>query len=366
MQIDFHHGVTYIVARLAGFDHPAASIIAYCAQYVDDATNAGLIQFDNGAVFEHISSAHKLLDYRNFRQLAHHRVWIPFHFLPGNGGLLAGQSPEGTFTNKLICRPNSYVAQDMLTACIQQRQTAHSLHRLGIAMHVYADTWSHQGFTGTNDKINEAKLLIDSQGNPDQRAMASVKRYFRKNILDQVANFCLSEGFPLGHGAVLSHPDKPFLKWGYINGLNQEILRDNPQDFLEAADQMCRWMQRYLIGDHTAEVQGLPSADRALIAEHLQSITDSKKQVRHQQWLSLIREGRFSFGSAQVTYIAKGKGSWKYQALGTEAAIDTGKEVFPYHAAFLTSHWKHFHDALEIHRSYVIHDLLPRYEIHIA
>jgi len=33
MQIDFHHGVTYVVARLAGFEHKAASIIAYCAQY---------------------------------------------------------------------------------------------------------------------------------------------------------------------------------------------------------------------------------------------------------------------------------------------------------------------------------------------
>ena len=132
MQIDFHHGVTYIVARLAGFDHSAASTIAYSAQYVDDATNAGLIYFDNGAVFEHFSSAHKLLDYRNFRQLAHHQVWIPFHFLPGNGGLPAGQSPEEPLTNKLICRPNSYVAQDMLVECIHQRHTPHSLHRLGI------------------------------------------------------------------------------------------------------------------------------------------------------------------------------------------------------------------------------------------
>ncbi len=34
MQIDFHHGLTYVVARLAGgFDHPQASIIAHCAQY---------------------------------------------------------------------------------------------------------------------------------------------------------------------------------------------------------------------------------------------------------------------------------------------------------------------------------------------
>ena len=366
MQIDFHHGVTYIVARLAGFDHQAAHIIAYAAQYVDDATNSGLIHFDNGIEFNHISSAHKLLDYRNFRQLAHHQVWIPFHFLPGNGGLPTGQSPEGPCINKLICRPNSYVAQDMLSECIRQRHATHGLYRLGIAMHVYVDTWSHQGFTGTNDKVNEAKLLIDSQGNPDQRATSRVKQYFRKNIIDQIANLCMSEVFPLGHGAVLSHPDKPFLQWGYINGLNQTIMRNNPEDFLEAADQMCRWMQRYLVGDPSADVPGLPGADKALIAHLLQTITDRKGQARHQRWLKLIRDGKFSFGKAAVIYIDKGKGSWKHRALGTEAEIDTGKEIFTYRSTFPNSHWKHFHDALVLHRTYVTQDLLPRYGMHFS
>ena len=31
MQIDFHHAVTYVLARLAGFDHADAEIVAYSA-----------------------------------------------------------------------------------------------------------------------------------------------------------------------------------------------------------------------------------------------------------------------------------------------------------------------------------------------
>jgi hypothetical protein len=38
MQIDFHHAVTYLCARMAGFAAAEAEIIAYSAQYVDDAT----------------------------------------------------------------------------------------------------------------------------------------------------------------------------------------------------------------------------------------------------------------------------------------------------------------------------------------
>ena len=41
MQIDFHHAVTYVAARLAGFSANDAGIIAHSAQYVDDAVNAG-------------------------------------------------------------------------------------------------------------------------------------------------------------------------------------------------------------------------------------------------------------------------------------------------------------------------------------
>jgi len=93
MQIDFHHAVTYVVARLAGFGHREADVVAYCAQYVDDAINDGEIIFDSGAMYSRICSAHKGLDYRHFDVLASRRVWVPFHFLPANGGKKAGENP---------------------------------------------------------------------------------------------------------------------------------------------------------------------------------------------------------------------------------------------------------------------------------
>ncbi len=366
MQIDFHHGVTYVVARLAGFDHSQANIIAHCAQYVDDATNSGLIFFDNGALFNRTSSAHKMLDYRNFRKLANYQVWIPFHFLPGNDSLPAGKDPDGKFLYKLICRPNSYVAQAMVTESIQHHDKPYSLHRLGITMHVYADTWAHQGFAGVNHRVNEADDLVDETGQADSELTKRVNKYFQKNFLEQLLGSVIGDSFPLGHGAVLSHPDKPFLKWGYKNGLGQEIERNNPRDFLEAAENMCIWLQRYRLGDPGAEVSGLPSGDRELIAQMLENITDNNGEVRHQTWLTSIKEGKFSFGKAEVTYIPKGQGSWKYKALKTESFTDTGKEQFSYHPSFLQSNWKLFHDALKAHRFYIIHELLPQYGICIA
>lgn len=354
MQIDFHHGVTYVCARLAGFEHLEAQIVAHCAQYVDDSTQSGLIRFDNGAMFDRMSSAHKLLDYRNFKELANYKVWIPFHFLPGNGGLPVGQDPPGPFIEKLICRPNSPVAQGMVAECIEQNHRSYGLHRLGITLHVFADTWAHQGFAGVSHAVNGARNLVDGEGNPDQ------------SLMNRLSNFFIGGALPLGHGTVLGNPDRPYLRWGYTNGRGEKIQRDNPRDFLEAADEMCKAMQRYLAGHPKAPASGLPEADRVKIA-HLFETIRGEGDSRHQQWLAHIAEGHFSFGPAEVKYIAKGQGSWKQQALQAETESERKEaRLLPYSPDFLASNWKLFHDALKAHHFFIVHDLLPQYGICVA
>ncbi len=352
MQIDFHHGATYVIARLSGFSRQDAGVIAYSAQYVDDATNGGAITFDNGAMYDRLSSAHRMLDYRNFADLANHRVWIPFHFLPGNGGLPAGQDPEGSFIHKLICRPDSPVARDMVRACIQDRHDAFGLHRLGITMHVYADTWAHQGFAGVNHPVNEAGHLTGADGAPDESLMERLKGYF------------VGVAFPLGHGAVLSNPDKPFLEWAYTDGLGNRVHRNNPIDFMTAASQMAKAMQRYRLGNPDAMVvPGLLEGDLRVIEDLIRGTTHPDGEVRHQVWLRAVADGAFSFGAEEIAYRDKGEGSWKHIALGTLEEEDRGDEVFSYSPQFLTSDWKHFHDAVRAHRFEVVHRILPRYGI---
>lgn len=361
MQIDFHHGVVYVIARLADFNHAQAEVIAYCSQYVDDATNSGTIKFKNGAMYSRISSAHKTLDYRNFSELENHRVWMPFHFLPGNGGKPAGQDPEGSFIQKVICRPGSAVAEQMLEACIADRDEPYGLHRLGVTLHVFADTWSHQLFAGVCDKVNSIALL-DEKNEPDATFGARFKDFFG-DLCDRAANCFISDVFPLGHGAALSQPDKPFLTWRYRDSQGNLIRRSNADIFAEAADAICRAMQCFRAGDARADVPGLRHADRDKIGRWLADLTDEDGATRHRKWLDLIGRGEFGFPPVQLHYIHKGQGSWKYLALGTEREEDLADEQFEYHPEFLTSDWKRFHDALRAHRFTVIHKILPRYGV---
>jgi hypothetical protein len=55
----------------------------------------------------------------------------------------------------------------------------------------------------------------------------------------------------------------------------------------------------------------------------------------------------------------KGPLSWKAEALGTAADV----AEYHYDPGFLTTRWKYFHDALQLHRLTILHDILPKYGI---
>ncbi len=383
MQIDFHHGTTYVLARLAGFEQPEAEIIAYCAQYVDDATNKATIKFSNGALFERIASAHKMLDYKNFKELDNHKCWIPFHFLPGNQGKAAGENPGAGFYNKIVCTPNSHVAQDMVRACIEGKDKPWALHRLGISMHVYADTFAHQGFAGVTHAINRVENIEALDDDEDAGFFGRLKDSFGDKW-DDVKSGLVGDVFPLGHGAALSYPDRPFLNWTYdrpLIGVNGKVVkgrdgkekltavvRSNPDDFMSACYHLHNAMQRFKLGNADAHVQELSARDSDMLQELFTTLTDTDGEQRHKHWLDAIAAGKFSFGAETVNYIGEGPGSWKYQILGEtlEGPDDEITPEYPFKREFLTSNWKYFHDAALAHRFDVIHNILPRYGICVA
>jgi hypothetical protein len=351
MQIDFHHAVTYVVARLSGFKQKKAEIIAYAAQYVDDATSSGTVHFSNNAMYKRISSAHAMTDPNNFKKsIKNHMVWLPFHFLPGNNDLEAGENPNGGFINKIVCSKNSPIAKEMVRQAIIEKDRPYGLHRLGITMHVYADTWAHQKFAGVLHDINEVEDAVEVS---DTGVFKSGLGSWWRDLLDDTIP-------PLGHGRANIFPDMPFLTWEYKNLADDTITRMNTDDFCEAADHMCMAMKRYRLGNpDDTDVTGIKTSDMKKIRLLFEGITEKDGEKRHGEWLNKIKKGYFSFGPEIVSYSGKGTNSWKKEALGT----NFDESVCKYSESFLTSNWKLFHDAAQAHRFHVLHGLLPKYGI---
>ena len=386
MQIDFHFGATYAIARVAGFAHAPAQTIATAAQYVDDSTTGGFLRFDNGVRFHRLATAHPMISLENLSNDAAALSWLPFHFLPGNEGHDA-PAPHGAdaYRRRLVCRPDSPVARAMMDDVIRRRDAPHALHRLGIAAHVFIDTFAHQGFVGERDPLNRARDLQRADGRP-------------------------LEGFEhlpaLGHGQVGTYPDQPALRWRYVDGEDRVVERDNPRDFLRAADRLCQEFRRHLAGDPAADAPGLGAALPAVrrLVEAL--VADSGEQ-RLDGWLEAIAGDAFGFGPAHPRYVGKGEGSWKHLALGddyltwlqgaaaalhrreqelagwrrigaalaedvvhrTEALavrLDLEEHSYRFSEGFLASDYKRFHDAAEEQRYIVFRTILPRFGIHSA
>jgi len=347
MQIDFHHAVSYVAARLAGFSHDDSDIISYCAQYVDDAADNSCVQFKNDAHYQRISSAHKIIDSRNLDEVHNQLVWVPFHFLPGNCGMGPGQGPNGDFIRKIVCTSNSIISRQMISAAIEDNEKPYSLHRLGVAMHVYADTWAHQGFAGVIDEINRVE---DARETGATEVIGDLKE-FLSDILDNSIT-------PLGHACAQAYPDLPFLQWEYLNGRGEKIIRNNTDLFCEAADFMCRAMQDYRRRkDPNVIVSGIDGKDMAVIRALFGSLTSEEADQRHSEWIKAIKSGAFSFGPAKISY---DEDSWENRALGD---VDEEQGYYEYRKDFLTSNWKYFNDALQLHHFSVLRNILPAYGI---
>lgn len=294
MQIDFHHTATYVIARFAGFEPAEAETIAHSAQYVDDATTSGFIRFQNGMRYQRYASSHPMTDVDNLNNDENTVSWLPFHFFPGADGGTPTNAAQ--YVRHLVCRPDSEPARQMMAAALKTKGQPDSLHRLGIAAHVFVDTFAHQGFAGLHHPINRATDVKDDKG----------KR------LPVIKNLPDVDVPPVGHGEVGICPDMPYLRWSYRNSDGLEIKRDNPRDFARAAHRLCEEFQRY----REVPVVGLDGRQADKLQNLFENIVDEDGHIRHAAWLRRLADDYFGFGAVKLEYEGKAAGSWKHDALG--------------------------------------------------
>jgi len=154
MEKDFHFYVTYALANKAGFSNDDAYIIAYSSQYVDDNNESqyprkgGPPQFPfgirtNGGFFRPIMT--QSMSVKSLVYEIQKFVYVPFHFLPGD----SNQPIDGAYS-RYSTTPDSQNARKLLRTALATNDP----YRVGIAVHTFADTWSHQNFTGYEEDWN--------------------------------------------------------------------------------------------------------------------------------------------------------------------------------------------------------------------
>lgn len=359
MDKDLHYYGTYALARAAGLKAATARRIAMAAEFVDDSTDNEILVHPDGARFRGEATAHHPYDLapNNDRddQLL---VWVPFHFLPGAEG--------ATQSQRLICRKNSRLAQDMVKHHLDLADKTYGVELIGITAHVYADTFAHYGFSGVSSRVNRVAFETIKLGNYDPY-QTKIERFFAKfgtqgSLLKNFRVNVMGEGAEkasgaLGHGSVATCPDQPYLEWQYAYempdqaGTHNVIERQNAADYLEGAAALHAMFLEFAARRKSLADPSGPM-DFDAIRPKLEALIKTKGSgdERIAAWKVAIADSSFSRKTDEPVPDYDHT-AWRDQTQGL-ASLETpeaASEVPAYH----------FHHAAAMHRNFVLRELLP-------
>ena len=353
MQIDMHYYGTYAMARAAGIKKKAASTIATAAQFVDDNANKDHIEFRDGARLDAEATAHHALNLKNIDREDQRRIWVPFHFLPGN---------EGTsYTERLICRQDSKIAIDMVRYGLSLVDRPYALPLIGIVAHVYADTFSHYGFSGISSRRNKIKGIKF-----DSAITKTTKRYLLQRAAEFKGNYPNEEGAvanikswfaetfsgALGHGAAVTYPDRPYLKWSFTYEYPEfsSGWRDNPATFLNACQALYNLFRDF--AQALPECAENPHTKFADIEAEIAGIISlqAPKAKRIEAWRTAAKAGKL-FASGAETIPKYNANKWHNERENLAREKDSGK-------VNAVSIYR-FYQAAAVYRTHILRVLLP-------
>jgi hypothetical protein len=245
MHKDFHLYGTYLASRLAGFNKNEASSIACAAQAVDDFTYG-----EYGSCIGMVNMATTREEPKNILQT----LWTTFHFLPSeiNNHIFDYEirlrtAPRGILFDNLSTK---------LREIFREGTSNLNLARAGVTMHVLADTYAHEGFSGIISAKNGVINVVGTE--KMSPAVFSYTPGFTTKIVDSAK---------IGHGSVGYFPDITWLDYSYERAGEAKIKRYNPKIFIDAFAKMIEVLSLAKSGSVRTDLDALKNGTLLRIEE---------------------------------------------------------------------------------------------------
>ncbi len=360
MQLDMHYYGTYAMARAAGLNQTTCKTIATAAQFVDDNAENKIVTIKDGARIDMYATAHHWYALKNKDELDQRLVWVPFHFLPGNEG--------GSYTEKLLCRKNSEISKQMVEHHLGQADQPYGIELVGITAHVYADTFSHYGFSGIGSRQNrvdnDSIQLHGLSGDIESYIRGKADKFFSKNgahggVVENFRSLFLDAAEKLsgalGHGSVATYPDRPYLHWEFLyEQSGSPSIRYNQESFLEGCKALHNLFRQ--LAEKRSDLASDNGLDFSAIEDRLNSILSVQANCdeRIDAWQNAAENGDlFALGGESIPVYHENE--WHDQRDNFSEYEDSAdlRKLNAYR----------FYQSAALHRTYVLRDLLPRHGI---
>jgi hypothetical protein len=366
MQRDFHYYCIAVLTRAAGFNCNDAIVIAYASQYTDDSTESELIriQTDEGRLrFDPVRTSYTGLEtIHSLAWSAQKRVWIPFHFIPPKPF-----RPEQNQSFSFVTEKDSTFALLLLSEAAKEPMTNYKrrLCRIGIALHTYADSWSHQCFSGRESREENDVETISLY----DRSQKRWNKLGIENLIFDALPF-------IGHAEAGYFPDLAFQEWKCFVGDGSEVKRNNIDLFVEAAQAI----YNQLLGMEKANPASVIPWDK--IEPRVQSLLASKDRKprggerytmpAYRAYKALMVEKRCELWKKEFAYLFEpeperfhyDKEAWRRDAVEGETDWDgysqaEWEQMLPrmVKPGFWDSLWVNFHRAALRQRHFVLENM---------
>lgn len=263
MNINFHYYTIKAAATIAGFPEEDAQTIASYSQFVDDYANFAPMHFKDIPPFaQHLAQKQKdgnwefhpvttgfssIVETTRLLLPEHHKnILIPFHFIPSTPlntqvknrreWRVKPTTLENTTEPSLI----RHLLLDTQQKYITQPHPS-DLIRIGTLLHIYADTYAHQRFSGFADWENHS-YLKNVKNNTNNN---NITHHYKPNL------YIMSP--PIGHANIGHAADETHIsftikqKTRKISLMHRETYnRNNTQEFLQATHEIINYLRTCL------------------------------------------------------------------------------------------------------------------------
>lgn len=359
MDIDFHYYTISILAGASGFDLEDSFTIVHAFQYVDDSRSDRPITIGRDEQeFRPLCTQH--IGINAFFEECWRNVYMPFHFLPPapfSGG-------EFSFITKPAGNPGSVLPHMILENAFNEPldETAEGenpnktrrlkwrsrLCRIGIALHTFADTWAHQGFSGRSHWENDVIDIYERIYNNPEEVYEGRSPFWR--LLP-----------PIGHVRIGEYVDKTYFigKYTRKKGNNEEeVKRNNQVDFIEAARMIYEKLVSAEKPDYSPKIPVVPWEK---IVNKIKKLLASREEdivKRCKSWFTEFE--KMLLWNNTWSYFRYDENKWRNEALKIDTSgMINNDEHFPgvELEKFRRSHWYYFHEMAKKQRDFVVSKL---------
>lgn len=335
-QNDIHFCLVEELALASGYSPIEAEIIAHASQLVDDAelhkpikiyglpnSFAGLLNKDD--LFDPICTAYNGIEmFYLLGKGPQMKSLIPFHFVPpefyrGRGEYNWVTEYKSLFVMEIVDRAIAAVRDAK-----NHDERVYGLIKLGVALHTFVDSATHQGFSGRlSSDDNSVKVL------------RKINHRKRKMPLNELIP-------PVGHAQAGDYPDLPYLKFEYENGLKGKVFRDN-RDLVDAVV-----VDAFRILNKANNSYRFLSAPLLRKIESCLSFQNKRLSRRMGRWWDEFPKVKFSYD----------KNTWQREAIGNELPFDVLESLkfvgTPRYEFRGDRKWFWFHQAAKEQREFVM------------